>query len=463
MVGGLAGILAWMIIEPTKPPTMGGPAWTSFELRLILTMAVFVGMSVGGLDGYTRGSRTHVLRGVGFGLIFGAIGALFGYSLGGQLSALIFGGVRQGLGPITVLSRVVALAPLGLFLGAAIGGSSLTKARTIQGAIGGAIGAATGAAVFDIVGSVLAPTALLMNGVTNGSTGEVGAIPRAIFATTMGAAIGLFIGLVERFSRRAWVRLQLGRNEGKEWSIDSAQTFIGRSEGAQIPLFGDMNVAPVHATIQKQGPQYILVDGGSPIGTYVNGQRISSVALFPGALIQIGGFRLEFMLKGQSVPYSPMSAPMVPMPGQMPQPAMATPMMPTPMVPNPMAAPMMPNQMAMTQAYPVSPAASMPTQAYASPPVGGGTVVAIDGPLTGQRFPIQGNLDFGRESGQVPMAYDTQASRRHAAIQPGPTSPVLTDLGSTNGTYVNGQRIQTAPLRPGDLFKVGSTTFRFEP
>ena len=461
MVGGLAGILAWMLIEPTKPPTMGGPAWTSFELRLILTMAIFVGMAVGGLDGYTRGSRTHFLRGIGFGLIFGAIGALFGYSVGGQLSALIFGGVRQGLGPITMLSRVVALAPLGLFLGAAIGGSSLTKARTIQGAIGGAIGAATGAAVFDIVGSVLAPTALLMNGVTNGSVGEVGAIPRAIFATTMGAAIGLFIGLVERFSRRAWVRLQLGRNEGKEWSIDSAQTFIGRSEGAQIPLFGDMNVAPVHATIQKQGAQYILVDGGSPIGTYVNGQRISSVALFPGALIQIGGFRLEFMLKGQSVAYAPM-APMAPMPMQNPVP-MATPLMPqpamaTPLMPNPTPAPM-----AMTQAYPVSPAASMPTQAYASSPSGGGSVTAMDGPLTGQRYPIEGGFGFGRESDRVPMAYDTQASRRHAVIQPGPTGPVLTDLGSTNGTYVNGQRIQTSALRPGDLFKVGSTTFRFEP
>ena len=87
----------------------------------------------------------------------------------------------------------------------------------------------------------------------------------------------------------------------------------------------------------------------------------------------------------------------------------------------------------------------------------------MDGPLTGQRYPIEGGFGFGRESDRVPMAYDTQASRRHAVIQPGPTGPVLTDLGSTNGTYVNGQRIQTSALRPGDLFKVGSTTFRFEP
>jgi len=450
MVGGFAGILAWILVEPTKPPALDGPAWNSFEVRLIVALAALVGLAVGGLDGYTRGSRTHLLRGLGFGLIFGTVGGMFGYSIGGQLVTTLFGGVRQGLGPLTVLTRVVALAPLGLFLGAAIGAGSLTKARAIQGAIGGAIGAAAGAAVFDIVGAILAPTALLAGGVTNGATGEVGAIPRAVFATTMGAAIGLFIGLVERFSRRAWLRLSLGRNEGKEWSIDSDQTFIGRSEGAQVPLFGDMNVAPAHASIQRQGGQYILVDGGSPVGTYVNGQRISSVALFPGAQIQIGGFRLEFLMKGQAVAYAP-QAPMM----------AAAPMMPVApaYAPQPYAPPSN-----ATQAYPVSPVASMPTQAYAAPPVAGqGTVVAMDGPLAGQRFPLFGSLEFGRESAQVPMGYDTQASRRHASVQAGPTGPMVTDLGSTNGTYVNGQRIQSSPLRPGDLLKVGSTTFRFEP
>jgi pSer/pThr/pTyr-binding forkhead associated (FHA) protein len=38
----------------------------------------------------------------------------------------------------------------------------------------------------------------------------------------------------------------------------------------------------------------------------------------------------------------------------------------------------------------------------------------------------------------------------------------LADLGSTNGTYVNGQRVLSATLKPGDLVRIGATTFRVE-
>jgi len=61
------------------------------------------------------------------------------------------------------------------------------------------------------------------------------------------------------------------------------------------------------------------------------------------------------------------------------------------------------------------------------------------------------------------MAYDSQASRRHASVTPLPTGVALTDLGSTNGTFLNGQRVQTASARFGDTIKIGGTTFRVEP
>jgi pSer/pThr/pTyr-binding forkhead associated (FHA) protein len=105
----------------------------------------------------------------------------------------------------------------------------------------------------------------------------------------------------------------------------------------------------------------------------------------------------------------------------------------------------------------------MPTKAYPQTPAAGGVaLVATDGPLVGQRFPVNGAIEVGREAAGIPMGFDTMASRRHASIAAGPMGAVVTDLGSTNGTYVNGQRVQSQTVRHGDLVKIGATTFRVE-
>jgi len=58
---------------------------------------------------------------------------------------------------------------------------------------------------------------------------------------------------------------------------------------------------------------------------------------------------------------------------------------------------------------------------------------------------------------------DDFASARHARIEPRRDGVWVEDVGSTNGTYVNGARI-TKPrvLRPGDVIRVGSTDLRYE-
>jgi hypothetical protein len=53
------------------------------------------------------------------------------------------------------------------------------------------------------------------------------------------------------------------------------------------------------------------------------------------------------------------------------------------------------------------------------------------------------------------------ASRRHAEISGGPNGFTLVDLGSTNGTYVNGQRVQKHLLRPGDRIEIGNSMITF--
>jgi hypothetical protein len=58
---------------------------------------------------------------------------------------------------------------------------------------------------------------------------------------------------------------------------------------------------------------------------------------------------------------------------------------------------------------------------------------------------------------------DANVSRRHAELRPRGASWVLTDLGSTNGTRLNGRSIQTAEMvRPGDEIEVGASVITFE-
>ena len=60
----------------------------------------------------------------------------------------------------------------------------------------------------------------------------------------------------------------------------------------------------------------------------------------------------------------------------------------------------------------------------------------------------------------LPVA-STDASRRHAEILGTGKNFVLRDLNSTNGTFVNGQRIERHELRPGDRIQIGRTVLLF--
>jgi pSer/pThr/pTyr-binding forkhead associated (FHA) protein len=242
-----------------------------------------------------------------------------------------------------------------------------------------------------------------------------------------GLFIGLFTALVEAVTRRAWVRLLVGRREGREYALDSATTTIGRDERAHIPLFGDMSVAPLHATIVRSGSQFILRDAGSPVGIGVNGVRVPEAVLQGGDTIQIGGFSLEFMNKSPNT--------------------------------NRQVGPLQP---IVQQGAAVTPMAT-PMQPVAQPQVAWiPTLVVISGPQTGQRLSVTGNLAVGREGAGLALVGDSQASRQHCVFEFGPSGLSVRDLGSTNGTFVNGAKVPASPLRVGDTVTIGSTQIRVE-
>jgi hypothetical protein len=83
------------------------------------------------------------------------------------------------------------------------------------------------------------------------------------------------------------------------------------------------------------------------------------------------------------------------------------------------------------------------------------------GPAAGTAIQVAGELLIGRAVGGAgTLGNDPKLSRQHARIrQTGDGRLQLEDLGSTNGTFVNGQRVAGARvLGPGDRVQVGSTT-----
>lgn len=83
---------------------------------------------------------------------------------------------------------------------------------------------------------------------------------------------------------------------------------------------------------------------------------------------------------------------------------------------------------------------------------------------TSQVYPLDSTyLTLGRESSNDIQIQDINASRRHAEITQQPQGAwVITDVGSTNGTLVNGRAIASVVLQPGDYVTMGTTEYLFE-
>jgi signal transduction histidine kinase len=76
----------------------------------------------------------------------------------------------------------------------------------------------------------------------------------------------------------------------------------------------------------------------------------------------------------------------------------------------------------------------------------------------GVRFKLEDEtLGLGRDATNSIQLHDTEVSRRHAVIRRSGQTYTVSDLGSSNGTFVNGQRIQTHELASGDELQLGST------
>ena len=199
-----------------------------------------------------------------------------------------------------------------------------------------------------------------------------------------------------------------GSQVGGEVSLTSI-TMIGRDPSVDL-VIKDADVSARHASLVPGDGGFAIEDLGSTNGTFVNGQRVAAPQeLAPGDLIQLGGTVLE-------VRHPPSASPAVGL-----------------------------TRVKQIPALPV--------------------LVFLAGQLQGTKLQAGAQLVVGRELGaaDVILDRDEAVSRRHAAFSPAGGGLTIQDMGSTNGTLVNGRRLTgTAALETGDRVEIGDTVIEVQ-
>lgn len=114
-----------------------------------------------------------------------------------------------------------------------------------------------------------------------------------------------------------------------------------------------------------------------------------------------------------------------------------------------------------TESFPV---VGVPSRPGPSEAIEGPVLVVRKGPEIGERFFIESDsMSLGRDPACDVFLNDVTVSRRHARVFRKGADYVIEDAGSLNGTYVNGVRVDVAPLHAGDVVQVGMFQMLFYP
>ncbi|HEX8824070.1 MAG TPA: FHA domain-containing protein [Archangium sp.] len=234
----------------------------------------------------------------------------------------------------------------------------------------------------------------------------------------------------------------------------SGELKIGRQEGTNDLVLTEGGVSRRHARFFEEGGKVMVEDVGSANGTFVDGQRITGMTpLTAKSQVLLGDYELR--LKASSARPAPAASgarKAVKPPSEEEAPAdgpRSTRAMPAVKRPAPGAAGGPSALAKRPRPGPAAPAAEE----------GGGAPVlkGLTGPWANQKFPVKSKLVVGRQAPASVVLEDDSVSRKHAQVEATPEGVVLRDLGSANGTLVNGEPVGTEPvvLQPGDIVTFG--------
>jgi pSer/pThr/pTyr-binding forkhead associated (FHA) protein len=409
LAGLIGGAIGWLPVELASSGHSLTEVQTTWTLISgFISMALMAGM-IGGMIVAAEDQSFAITPAVqrrftrGF-LICAAIALPETYFSNQIFSAILRAGgwtVNQpGSEFYLVIARIVGWSLMGLLLGAGVGIASLSVQNILKGAIGGISGGFAGGLVFDLIGAL----------------SQTGFMSRLIGFSVIGLAIGFFIGLVQELTKAAWLTVEAGRLKGRQYRLEGAAISIGRAEENPVGLFGDSAVQARHAVIEHKDASYVLRNMAVQAGTFVNGNRVETVALNDGDTIRIGGYELGFHTRVEPRRESV---------GAVTAPAIAR-----------------------SSPAPVASASASPHLVRAD---GERLLLKIGAPTR-----------IGRALDNEIVLNDASVSRHHAVIEARNGAYVIRDLESQNGTWLADRRITEAPLGGGMALRLGDVVLTFD-
>ncbi|MFG2503745.1 FHA domain-containing protein [Streptomyces sp. NPDC048441] len=274
---------------------------------------------------------------------------------------------------------------------------------------------------------------------------------------------------------------------GRTWTLDPSRSYtLGRDPQGDLAL-DDARVSWRHATISWSGRSWVIEDHGSTNGTFVQGQRIHQMEIGPGSAVNLGNATDGPRLNVSGSASGAAAAMSAPQQAAQQAPAQQAPQHQAPQHHAPQQeAPgwaasasqqQAPQQVPQQQGWPQPQQAAQHQQPQQpqvpqqqGPGAGSGGVAGAP-PVYGDRSPttfhqlsLGRKMRIGRALENELVVSDLQVSRHHAEFTATPDGRFeIHDLGSHNGTYINGQPVAksgTALIGPNDIVSVGHSTFR---
>ena len=197
------------------------------------------------------------------------------------------------------------------------------------------------------------------------------------------------------------------RRQPAFWLVDPRLT-IGRDKTNNL-VINDEGVSVFHAELQQEDGKLFLRDTGSVNGTFLNGEPVSKrVEVKVGDVIRLHLVELQIIDPTKAPPEPPAQA----IKREVPKPAPLW------------------------------------------------QVKAMTGVISGRMFPIEGTNVIGRDPHCDIVVGGAHVSRRHAEFSVRSGQLWVKDLGSSNGTFVNGKKFDETALQNGDEVKFDAMIFK---